>query len=310
MNFVNFCRDYNIDTAGPEHHHVSRGWIGIHCPFCAGGQNFHMGFNIKQEFFNCWRCGPHSLRDTLERLTGEAFGTLWRIYGEGKTTPSTTRKAAHRKTEKELVLPSGFTLPLRDHHRRYLERRRFDPDELIEEWGVCSTSPTAVLRGEEHESHYGNRIFIPMYWNGKLATFQARALKTPQHKRHMKYKACPAEMEGRSIRRILYRHPKTVSDYGIGVEGVTDVWRMGLHAFALLGTGFSEGQIALIAELYSKVILLFDPEEHAQARALKMQLALRAFGVKVDIHSLPDQRDPAELNRLEVSKLGQALLNV
>ncbi|KKL08077.1 hypothetical protein LCGC14_2579500 [marine sediment metagenome] len=310
MNFLTLCSDHNIDTAGPEHHHVSQGWIGIHCPFCTGKQNFHMGFNISKEFFNCWRCGPHSLRETLERLTGEAFGTLWRMYGEGKSAPSPTWKGEPRKEEKELVLPNGFTQPLRDHHRQYLERRQFDPDELIKEWGVCSTSPTAVLHGAEHESHYGNRIFIPMYWNGKLATFQARALKTPKHKEHMKYKACPAEMEGRSIRRILYRHPETVSDYGFCVEGVTDVWRLGLHAFALLGTGFSEGQVALIAELYSKVILLFDPEDYAQARALKMQLALRAFGIKATIHSLPDERDPAELNRQEVSMLVQHLLNV
>jgi len=315
VNFLTLCQDYNIDTAGPEHHHVSQGWIGIHCPFCAGKQNFHMGFNISKEFFNCWRCGPHSLRDTLERLTGQAFGTLWRKYGEGKSAPSPARKVKPRKEEKELVLPNGFTLPLRDHHRRYLERRHFDPDELIEEWGVCSTSPTAVLRDGDMFSNFSNRIFIPMYWNGVLATFQARTLKSKaannsDGRKISKYKACPSEMEGRSIRRILYRHPETVSDYGICVEGVTDVWRMGLHAFALLGTGFSEGQVALIAELYSRVVLLFDPEEYAQARALKMQLALRVFGVKVDIHSLPDKRDPAELNRQEVSMLVQGLLNV
>ncbi len=314
MNFLALCRDYNIDSTGPEHHHVSQGWIGIHCPFCAGRQNFHMGFNISKELFNCWRCGPHSLRETLERLTGEAFGTLWRIYGGGKTAPS-ARKIKPRKEEKELVLPSGFTVPLQTHHRRYLERRRFDPDELIEEWSICSTSPTAMLRDKDMQSKFSNRIFIPMYWNDKLATFQARTLKPrASNKSGMgmipKYKACPAEMEGRSIRRILYRHPKTVSDYGICVEGATDVWRMGLHAFALLGTGFSEGQVALIAERYSKVVLLFDPEEHAQARALKMQLALRAFGVKTNIHSLPDNRDPAELSRQEVSMLVQYLLNV
>jgi len=315
VNFLTLCQDYNIDTAGPEHHHVSQGWIGIHCPFCAGKQNFHMGFNISKEFFNCWRCGPHSLRDTLERLTGQAFGTLWRKYGEGKSAPSPARKVKPRKEEKELVLPNGFTLPLRDHHRRYLERRHFDPDELIEEWGVCSTSPTAVLRDGDMQSNFNNRIFIPMYWNGILATFQARTLElratsNSDGRKVSKYKACPTEMEGRSIRRILYRHPETVSDHGIGVEGVTDVWRMGYHAFALLGIGFSEMQVALIAELYKRIILLFDPDEQAQTRARKMKTALRAFGVSVDIYSLPNGRDPAELNKREVSVLVQLLLNV
>ena len=314
MNFVALCRDYNIDTAGPEHHHVSQGWIGIHCPFCAGGQNYHMGFNIQYEFFTCWRCGKHSLKETLERLTGEQFGALWSKYGEGKSTPS-ARKVKARKEEKELILPNGFTVPLRTHHKRYLERRHFNPEELAQEWGICSTSPTAVLRDEDMQSSFCNRIFIPMYWNGKLATFQARILKARSPNgsgmiKIPKYKACPAEMEGRSIRRILYRHPDAISDHGICVEGVTDVWRMGLHAFGLLGIGFSEMQVALIAELYKKVILLFDPDVQAQVRALKMKTALRAFGVKADIHTLPDERDPAELNRREVSMLVQHLLNV
>ena len=85
---------------------------------------------------------------------------------------------------------------------------------------------------------------------------------------------------------------------------------MGHHAFALLGIGFSEMQVALIAELYKKVILLLDPDEQAQARALEMKTALRAFGVSADIYSLPNGRDPAELNKGEVSMLVQALLNV
>ena len=124
-----------------------------------------------------------------------------------------------------------------------------------------------------------------------------------------KYKACPAHMEGRSIRRILYRHPASVSDYGICVEGVTDVWRIGPQSFALLGIGFSEVQIALIAEIYKRIILLLDPDPQAQVRALEMKIALRAFGVQVDIYNLPDGRDPAELTRRETSFLVRALLN-
>lgn len=315
MNFTAFCRDYNIDTAGPEHHHVSHGWIGIHCPFCAGKQNYHMGFHIKQEFFNCWKCGPHSLRDTLERLTGERFNDLWGKYGEGRSTPTSGRKAKRHQKDKELVLPSGFTTSLRFDHRRYLERRNFDVDMLIREWGIRSTTPMAALRDGDIHSNFSNRIFIPMHWNGVLATFQARTLKPRSSKGPgditiPKYKACPAHMEGRSIRRILYRHPETVSDYGICVEGVTDVWRMGHQAFALLGIGFSEVQIALIAELYKRIILLLDPDPQAQERATKMKVALQAFGVKVDMRELPDGKDPAELTRQETSFLVRALLSI
>lgn len=242
--------------------------------------------------------------ETLERLTGQPFNELYARYGGGRSRPLPTRRKSLKPASTEIkpvLLPQGFTGPLRAHHAAYLERRGFDPDFLIEEWGLESTGPTARI----NDAKFSNRIFIPVHWEGMMVSFQAR---TTSKLVKPKYRNCPAEIESYPSRRIVYRHPKTVSPYGICVEGPTDVWRVGRHAFATLGINFSQAQAIAVTRLYQKVMVVYDPEPGAQRRAKSMVEALAMHGVETWIHNLPEGRDPGDLTPGEARDLVEVLL--
>lgn len=303
MDFIRLCSDYRIELVGAEHHHVSAGWVGVHCPFCSG-KNFHLGYNLSSGVFHCWRCGTHPRKDALERLTGTSLGVLYERYGGGSSRPAPRRRKRITPVISKLrsiALPKGFTEPLRPHHAAYLTRRGFDPTFLAEEWGIESTRPTASISG----SKYGNRIFIPIRWEGRTVSFQARTCSTIVKP---KYKHCPENLETYPIRQIIYRHPEASYPYGICVEGPADVWRIGRHAFGTLGIGYSKTQVACIARHYRRVMVVFDPEPVAQKRAEKIARELKDIGVEAWAFRLKTNRDPGDLYPEEARELVQELL--
>jgi hypothetical protein len=311
MDFAALCRDYRIDAVTDQHHHVSKGWLGVHCPFCAGSKNYHLGLNPSSGATFCWRCGRHGLEETLARLVpGVGFKELYARYAGRARTQLPQQRSRRERPAKDrasglprpLKLPGGFAEPLREHHARYLRRRGFDPQHLEREWQLSSTRPTAQFTAEQQ---FGNRILIPIHWQGVMVSFQARTIAKDVKP---KYKHCPAEHETRTSRTIVYRHREADSPYGICVEGPADVWRLGRHAFAALGIGYSEPQVACIARLYTDVLIAFDPEPGAQKRARKLMGALVMLGVRARIHKLEGDKDPGDLSAEEAQAIVDKLL--
>lgn len=249
----------------------------------------------------------------LERLTGQAFTDLYARYGGGKSQPPPLRRRKAKPVSSRLTsvaLPIGFTGPLRSQHAAYLEKRGFDPDFLAQEWGLESTSPTARIKsssstGETKEYKFSNRIFIPVMWHEAVVSFQAR---TTSSLVKPKYRNCPGELETYPSRAIVYRHPQCASPYGVCVEGPADVWRVGRHAFATLGINFSPDQVTCIAKLYRKVMVVYDPEPHAQKQANKMTSLLNTLGVDAWTYNLNEDRDPGDLRPDEAQKLVEQVL--
>src|SRR5688572_4303089 len=49
------------------------GWVQFACPFCSGGSDpskLYCGYNTAYGYVNCWRCGKHSVVDTIAKLAG------------------------------------------------------------------------------------------------------------------------------------------------------------------------------------------------------------------------------------------------
>ena len=93
MNIEQLYRDFGIPYATEGHKHTRDGWINIACPFCTGNAGLHLGFHLEDEYYVCWRCGGHSITDTLTKSvrhvlqgnTGHYTAVFW--TSNSKTYP-------------------------------------------------------------------------------------------------------------------------------------------------------------------------------------------------------------------------------
>lgn len=254
-----------------------------------------MGIAIDGSRAHCWRCGWKPLSKTIATLIHveeQQAKEIIRRYG-GK--PRARRSATQANIlKKPFRLPTG-TGPLLSHHKRYLERRGFDPDCLEQEWGLMSTGPVAQLS----KADYRHRILIPIYWNREMVSFQAR---DATGKAEVKYKACPKEREKIHHQEILYGHPAGQrKKVAACVEGVTDVWRLGQLALACFGIEFTRRQVRSLARSFERVVVIFDDDPQAVLQANKLVSELRFRGV--ESWRIPIKGDPADLSDDEAEQL-------
>jgi DNA primase len=99
-----------------------------------------------------------------------------------------------------------------------------------------------------------------------------------------------------NLKDYLYGYDSCVGDSVVVVEGITDVWRLGMGvAVATLGTQTTLAQISLLRK-FKKVIILFDRGEDAQKEADKIKQTLLVLGVSVVNEHLPEGvEDPADM---------------
>lgn len=288
----------NIQFISEGNSHCTQGWINMHCPFCAGSKNYHLGFDVEGEYFRCWRCGWHPVIETLHRLTGKSPVTLKKIIGSFGGSSRVRKKVIEASVRmKAFSFPSN-TNRLSKVHKEYLRKRNFDPDHLEKEWGLKSTGIISSLG----ESDYGNRIIIPIHWKGELVSYQGRAVSNKEPK----YKACPKDRELAHHKHILYGNPTGWKATGICVEGVTDVWRFGPAAFAVFGIEFKMEQIKEICSNFKRVVVVFDDDPQAVKQAEILVGRIRMQGVsafKTEIVGDPGDMDQAEADYLVKSLL-------
>jgi len=282
MNIIQFYEDFNILYAPEGHRHYRYGWINTECPFCSGNPGMHLGWNLDNDYFFCWRCESHSIEATIARLLKVNIKEAKRIQKQyaGKTKPV---KEIKRKIRlKAHKLPSGATF-LTNRHKQYLEQRGFDPAYLIQEWNLLGTGPVSFL----DNISYKHRIIAPIFWGGDQVSFQGRDI-TNKHK--LKYLTCPADRELIHHKHILYGKQNAWGNTGICVEGIVDVWRFGVNAFATLGIQYTNFQIRIMANTFKRIAVVFDsdPQAKRQANKLVAELLFRGVGAwRVDIEGDP-----------------------
>jgi len=305
MDVLQIYIDNGIDHATEGHRHCRDGWVNTECPFCSGNPGLHLSWNIEDEYFLCWRCGYHPPVKTLSTLLGistsETF-TLIKNYG---IVRSYVKKAPVGK--KEFILPTGIE-KLTDQHKQYLKSRNFKPDKLEKVWGLKSTGPLSYVYTKDKEYDYRFRIFIPIHWNGILSSFDTRlAYDLPKDSSKAKYKACPVDMEIRERKKILFGNQEAWRDTGIGVEGPTDVFRLGEAACATSGISYTQEQVKEIARIFKKFAVVFDDEPQAvkQGRKLVKDLQFR----NVDAYQVKIKGDPGSMSNSEAKKLVKNILN-
>lgn len=293
MDIKSLFRDYNIQYSEDGIHNASPEFIQTQCVFCSDTSD-HLGWHVSGEFVNCWRCGGHTVEWALRKLLNlsrEQVSTLIRQYkGQGAISARTGLNKKEPQAKK-IELP-GHTLD--KQHVRYLERRGFDPVYIAEKYGLTGTGITGEWK---------YRIIIPIYFRGKLVSFQGRDITNRQR---LRYKSLEIERSVMHYKHTLYNIDNCTGDKVVVMEGPTDVWRWGDGAVATYSTAVTEWQIRLLSR-YRRVFFIFDSEPEAQALALKAARKLSCMGIGLDVIDLEMGRDPAKLDESEVIALKRDL---
>lgn len=283
FNAQQFLKDYNIDRT-LQHPHCTANRINIHCPFCAGSKDYHLGIHVTNAYGNCWRCGPHSIIEIVHALLNIQWREAYKIVDEYKNIAG-IKVAAKAKfiNRQDTKIPQGL-VELEDRHKKYIISRKFDPKILQDTWGIKSTGIVGA---------YCHRIFIPIMYRSEIVSYQCR---TPFDNVELRYKTCEKKDEKIHHKHILYGMDNVPDDTIVVVEGVTDVWRLGPGAVSTFGLSYTKEQMYLISK-YKNIFILFDNEPAAQEKAHKLanDVAYLNLTGKVSVVNAKISGDPGDL---------------
>lgn len=269
--------ELDIPFVEEGHEHCRDGWVQLDCPSCSPNtQHWRLGFNIAYGYVNCWHCGRLGLAETLAESSGRSRSQVRSLLG-GLERRSAPRRERVRGT---LKLPEGLA-PLRKAHRRYLESRRLDPDEIVSKWEVQGIGLAVELSW---------RLFIPIHYHGDVVSWTTRSI-ADNHK--LRYRSAGSTDEAIPHKTLLYGEDYARHSIVI-VEGPIDAWTIGPGCVATCGTGLmGNAQLARIAK-YPVRAICFDSEPKAQSRARDLMRQLRGFPGKtfnVELESGKDAND-------------------
>lgn len=274
---------------------VGKNWIGLNCVWCSDSY-FHLGVHLSSGMMSCFRCGRKGhVRNFIAQIEGNYSAAKAIVEQFDFVNEIREVKFGDEKALSNLL--KDFVSPLPLAHRKYLESRRFDPSYIERKYQVMAAN---------HHGKFKFRVIIPVIMNHQVVSFIGRDItdRSP-----LRYKNLPDEKSLRHRKEILYNVDNVTGTSAIVVEGTTDVWRIGDGAVATLTTSFSKRQVETVANLGIKnCFIMYDSEKNAQDRAEKLAKCLAPFINHVEIVTLDDGRDPADLTEKEVRELRRDLL--
>lgn len=291
MNFVKLFDDYKIkyDTR------VNKGWTNVTCSFC-DDRTYNGGFNNAGNYYHCWKCGGHNFKQALARavnVPASEVDVLIEQYA-GRNIMLARLNDRKQAQAKKLELPTnGFT----QAERQYLLSRNFSPHLLKTKYKVVGGGISGTWK---------YRIIIPLLLDGKIVSWTARTILSKKQQREMKiprYKNLSIEKSVVDPKSVLYNLDNCNGKTAVLTEGAFDVMRLGDGFFCSFGTELTQAQIAMIKQRFSRVFVMFDNEEEAQAKARKFGLQIASIGVDVEVvdaYGDFGKNDGGELNENEV----------
>lgn len=278
------------DTEGKN---VKSGWYGTRCLWCDDHSN-HLGINPDTMGINCFRC-PTS--GTILKLImkiqhcglEKAQAVVKEFSSITKALPlpsSDTERLSD--TLSEIFEPSGAIDKLLAPHKRFLRRRRFDPDDIFQKFN---------LRSFGAAGRYRYRLFIPIYFQNRLVTYTTRDVSDKQP---IPYLHCPKNSSIIYPKETLYNYD-SCEDTAIVVEGATDVWRGGDGFVATFGIVYTPFQVQLLRK-FKRIFVMYDAEEQAQDMARQLAFDLSAYQPEVEQLYL-SEGDPCDLGDDDIKSL-------
>ena len=261
LRILELATDFRIPYRTSGNHHCRSGWVQFNCPFCDEVDKWHLGYQMSQGYFVCWRCGGHSEWETIRRLLKVSSSitrkvlTDYQIKGRYR---GEERKAIVRV--KESPLPQN-TEDMSERHFKYLLSRRFDPDELSFHWGLRGTLLST--------SAWRYRVIAPIFFNGVRVACTGRALSKNNP---LRWQTTPDDDWAISKKEVLYGMDMVQGDTVFVLEGPSDCWRLGPGAVGTMGTAFSSQQVNLLRR-FRRRIIIYDADAAKHAARLSSLLA-------------------------------------
>ena len=276
--------------AGEEN--VGDGWIGIDCPFCGIGLG-HLGIHCEEgNYFRCWNCLETGDIIALIRALEEVGFQQAKARLEQHQVLFPAPREERPKREYAKVLPENFEYIFEGEEpllvKQWFRKRGFD-------LGICREYELGwVPHGE-----YQLRLIVPMRLDRAVVSFQAVDM-TGQAR--IPYLDCPRDRALVPNDCLLYG----IEDVGrqvILVEGVTDRWRMGRDAKAMLTKNWTYAQIILLHRRARgvRVKVLLDMDAMREGKRLANMLT-ELFPDVVFI-GLDEAKDPDRLSAKEVERI-------
>lgn len=308
MGIEDLYSDYGIEMANEQHRHYRRGWVNVECPYCTGNPGYHMGFNVVGKYYYCFRCKGHPTVLTLSKILGVDYDSAskvakdYKIYTIGNPFLNVGTEVKQIGV-KELRLPSEVSKSLNSKQRQYLIERGFNPNRLVKNYGLMGTGPASIIKtGEGKKLSLKHRIIYPIFWRGKMVSWQSRDFTGKQE---IKYITCPMEYEQLHHKHILYcKNGYMPEKVGVCVEGSFDVWRLDDIAMATFGIAYTPTQMRVLSQL-KKLFIWYDPDPQAQVQAGILADQLHARGVETT--NINTNKDPADLSADEANYIVKQL---
>jgi len=299
---------------------ISPGWIGLDCPYCGDTKN-HMGINLRNKLYSCWRCGNKGNPFTLVRLLEETDDSRI-VHNILKQFISAVVEFPDIEYPTDLNLPSEFTslwdwyqtveeynknqwtlayneltAPL--HAYEYLKLRGYPPEDLFRQHKLMWSG----ILGK-----WAFRLIIPVFMNGRMVNFAGRAVCGQEPT----YKNCPNARAPMPINDTLYGYDDFDENEHITlVEGVFDKWRLGNRAMATFGLVLTNAQAALLfAKKPKKITFLYDADVAEDREKLKViDRSVGKIWFCPTETFIMDKGDPGDLTWPEANKLMEGIWN-
>jgi len=206
-----------------------------------------------------------------------------------------SKKNDEEAGESESNKPLSFTLQKIDYGHAYVKERGLT-DEIIQMFGVGVFPGKGSMEG---------RCVIPIHnAKGDLVAYAGRAVDGTEPR----YKF-PAGFH-KSVELFNLHRAKGELSVAV-VEGFFDcmkVTQAGFPCVALMGSTMSKAQEELLAEHFGHVIVMLDGDQAGRTAAEGIADRLRRIAYRVDVVTLPDEKQPDQLSADEIAQAVSAVL--
>jgi DNA primase len=245
--------------------------------------------------FGCkFRGGPWELAAAIWACSIKDAGKrLFKLY-KGRALSKEVPKVViqYKPNERRFQLPFGVTIP--DNGGRWFQpalhylHSRGITDEQIVKWGI----------GYSVKGRLVNRVVFPVYTEGALRTFSARAITKSLHR----YEQGRVH-EGAQPRRALFGEPYFDHSLGVvtvaeGIPSALALERIGaINPSAMIGSVLTPERARIISR-FKSIIVASDPDKAGDHVAEWIYVLSRRSTVKrLELDVAPDDMDPDLLRK-------------
>jgi len=291
MQFTEVLDHFFIEYRTSGHHHSRAGWVQLDCPLCGkGSHKFHLGYNIKGGYCNCWKCGKVALSSVFYSILGKArYGEAKELLGKVDVVQSPSIRFKGNGGVLKRPVNTGKLLK---QHIKYLKARGFTKEQA-QLW---------ELKGIPVSIGFSWRVYIPIFYKGVEISYTTRAIS---NKATLRYRAAEESNEVYPHKKVLFGE-QFVRDAVIITEGPFDAMSIGPGAVAVCGTSYSLEQVKEMVKFPTRVVC-FDSEDTAQERAKNLTDTLSLY--KGDTYNVTlDAKDAGSASKGEIEALRDTFL--